>query len=371
VAGALDAVRSLRDRNGEPVVDVVLPAFARRASGQARAAAIRELVAGIVAMSDGERAAWKVDEIHDLLSARDYEDLLAAAPAIAERSSEELQLFERVVLEVELLRGLPEPARSTTFDGVLADLPKLDEAYEQRNMLVAAARNAPDLAFPRVVDAAVDIADPIMRAMTLVLLMGVADDETKSSIVRRIGEIAELRGPLGADERGLVDLAVARMLEHVPFDEPIDMIAGFENENARSIGVASVARRLGKADGVRALAIARAIDDRSGRVEALLALTDVVPEEPLVEEALASAITTDPETAGGELLASVVGRVVDLPAARLSAAWVATATRLANCPRPALVAQLAGLVPVVERGGGDRMLRALATSLGDVARWFP
>jgi hypothetical protein len=371
VAGALDAVRRLRDRKGEPVIDVVLPAFARRASGQARDAAIRELVAGIVAMSDGERAAWKVDEIHDLLSARDYEDLLAAAPAIAERSSEELQLFERVVLEVELLRGLPEPARSTTFDGVLADLPKLDEAYEQRNMLVAAARNAPDLAFPRVVDAAVDIADPIMRAMTLVLLMGVADDETKSSIVRRIGEIAELRGPLGADERGLVDLAVARMLEHVPFDEPIDMIAGFENENARSIGVASVARRLGKADGVRALAIARAIDDRSGRVEALLALTDVVPEEPLVEEALASAITTDPETAGGELLASVVGRVVDLPAARLSAAWVATATRLANCPRPALVAQLAGLVPVVERGGGDRMLRALATSLGDVARWFP
>ena len=115
------------------------------------------------------------------------------------------------------------------------------------------------------------------------------------------------------------------------------------------------------------------IEDRGARCRGLLALARVMPERAaaLVEEALARTLTTQPDSIDGELLESVVGRVVELPPARLAAAWTAAANQLANCPRPALVGQLVHLVPMLERSGGDRMLRATATALGDVARWFP
>ena len=370
--GALDSVRALRDRNGDPVVDVALPAFARRATGAARDAMVDELVSEIVAMSDGARAASKVDAAHDLLAPRDYERILAAAPAIAARSADER--FERVVLETELLRGLPEPARSATLDRVLADVPKLDEPYEQRHILVSAAQNAPELAFPRVIDVAVGIPDPLMRAMALALLLPyVADDDTRQEIVRRIGEIEELRGLLDADQRRLAEITLARMLEQLPIEQPLDMIAGFENADARSIGLVGVAPRLDEHDHARALEIARTVDDRSFRCAALLALASVMPgrEAALVQEALGLAITTEADGIDAELLASVVSRVVELPPEHMQAAWIATARRLAHCPRPSLVTQLAGLIPVLERGGGQRALRMLDAALEDVARWFP
>jgi hypothetical protein len=370
--GALDSVRALRDTRGNSVVDVILPALARRASGDKRAALIRELLIAIAAMSDGERAAWKIDEIADLLSAPDYEELLDAAPAIAMRSSADLQQFERLVLEVELLRGLREPARSRTFDDVLSDVPKLEEAYVQRNILVTAARHAPDIAFPRVVDAAVAIPDPIMRAMTLTLLLAhVPGDER--SVVRHISEIRELDEPMSSEQRRLAEITAARMLEQLPLDQPVNMIAGFEDEDARSIGLVGVAPRIGADDHERALEIAHGIENRDARCKALLALAKIMTEgaDALVEEALAYALTDDPDVVDGELLESVVSRVVELPPARLGSAWAVTANRLASCPRPALVGQLVYLIPMLARGGGDRMLRATAAALGDVARWFP
>jgi hypothetical protein len=123
----------------------------------------------------------------------------------------------------------------------------------------------------------------------------------------------------------------------------------------------------------RALEIARGLQRRGARCKALLALARVMPASTaeLVEEALACALTSDPDDIDEDLLVDAVTCVVALPPARWSAAWTATALRLANCPRPALAGQLAHLVPLLEKGGGGRMLRAAAGALGDVSRWFP
>jgi hypothetical protein len=315
-----------------------------------------------------------VGEASDLLSSSDYEELLDAAPAIAGRSSADLQLFERLVLEVELLRGLSEPARSRTFDDVLRNVPELEEAYEQRNMLVAAARHAPDIAFPGVVNGAILIPDPLMRAMALALLLPHAPtDDERRSIAGHIGEVRELGGPLSSDQRRLAELTLALMLEQLPVGAPLDMIADFEDEDARSIGLVAVAPRLGDGDRERALEIVKGIESRGARCKGLLALARVMPERAaaLVEEALARTLTTQPDSIDGELLETVVSCVVELSPASLAAAWTAAANQLASCPRPALVGQLVHLVPMLERGGGDVMLRWTATALGDVAHWFP
>jgi hypothetical protein len=51
--------------------------------------------------------------------------------------------------------------------------------------------------------------------------------------------------------------------------------------------------------------------------------------------------------------------------------WRTIVDALATVPGPDMAAKLRALAPVLERFGGDRLLRETITVLYDVARWFP
>ena len=372
---ALAAAHELEDQSRTSLVEVALPALARRLDGPRRRALVTEIVESIAGMADGERAAWAIASITDLLEPEDYERLLQAAPTIAANSSPDLAEYERAVIEAALLAGLPAPARAATLEALLAMVPGMTDGSEQRDILTRAAQNAPDLAFPGIIEVAAAISDLVARATTFARLLSSAPEDLQVDLIHRIGVEIQALTETGEEQNyDSAEMIMARSIAYLQPQSAIDLLEGLRTDASRRIGIINLAPIMTDQDSDRLLDVARRIDDPDDRSLALAALAvTVAPERQpaIIEESLEAAIAANTDLHHDETLAPIADYLAQLPQANAVAIWQNIIATLQRLPRPTLVTKLRALAPVLEAVGDKRMIRETGDALSDVARWFP
>jgi hypothetical protein len=249
----------------------------------------------------------------------------------------------------------------------------MPDGRDQGSILAQISAQAPDLAYPRVTQAAQAVVDARERAFALAGLIAEAPEDQRQGLMVSIADAVQAMVANGEDAVW-IDLVVSRVLAYAPAANMLEMIESLSDDAAKRIGVVRAARRLPSGTFERVLAVARSITSDSYRAEALSALAAVA--EPgiktgLLEEVFDAALSASTDIHHDNLLAPGVLALLELPADRLPSICQRAMAKLSILPRPDAVAKLRSLTPLLERVGGEKLLRDAAAALTLVARWFP
>jgi hypothetical protein len=371
---ALDLTQSIEYPTA--LAEVVLPALAPRFPEPTRTAILRRALDVVAAMHDGERSAWALEQLRDLLPDELLPDALEIASGVVDRVSDEFRSDALAHNLAALAPRLAEPLRSAVLREALDAARTIDDEMYRGRTLASIAAHLDEPLYQDALAIVDEMSSPYERAMAYGYLMEGASDDWRSKIVAAISELLPQFGATDfQDVQDQQEMVLARIVPWA-MDPPAGLdfvVTHFQHEPRIRTALVALAPRLPADLLPRALDFARSIDDPGYRATALLALSEPAPE-PLKltvrAEALAASLAAGSYLLHNDALKAIVGALELFPSVALRPVWLTTVARLATLPRPDALGHLNYLAPLLLRVGGPETAQGTFRAIQDCGRWW-
>jgi len=361
-------------KNRTALAGVALPALAARLTGHEKDAALERAVAVAGTIDD---PAWLVSAFEAFapqLSATALSTAVATLEAALGNQPEHLahrvQLLATAALADRALRG-SLVARALT----LASQPADDE--ERAGALCALAPVLVDDERSTIATSADGIANTFERASVYAALAATAatPQEARDMATRALKQAEHfVETALSVNQQA--EIIGGRVLPYVAERagaDALSLIAGFEDTAFSSHALANIAPRLDAELVPKAIEIARGYPpgDRPAPLLALAAKLTAAPAAALLAQALDAALEIDIDLLHDRILTPVAQELAKLTPSELAPLWRRALDALSDWPRPAALAALHALAPVLLRMETGDGARACFRALRDMRQWWP
>jgi hypothetical protein len=182
-----------------------------------------------------------------------------------------------------------------------------------------------------------------------------------------------VEGSLSVNQQA--EIIGARALPYLltyPSEDALALIASYEDDVLSATALTNIAPRLSPDLVPRAVDIARGYS-ADARPSPLLALSKTMKEDGVgvLGEALDAALEAGANLFHDRTLSPVVERLLQLPSSDLTPLYRRALETISRQPRPAALASLHALVPILLSVDGDSGARECFSALTDVRQWWP
>ncbi len=361
---------------GQALSEVALPALAKRLTGEERDLTLEKAIVTAASLDDPFGLVMAFEAFVGQLSTTRIPD------AVERLDQALLQHPEYPETRVSLLVAA---AGATAGD--------LREAFLQRALEIAAdLRTSREPAGPllnlayaaasehrlQIEDLAAGLTNPFDRASVYAALATNLEDpdEAHNLALRAITLIVDFveSDALGVNQQAeIIGGRAVPYLHPRTYSDTLGMIAGFEDKAFSSQALVGMAPRLHPSLVSRALDLAAALPE-ANRSAPLLALSGRIPMPErltILGNALDAAFEQSTELYDDDTLSPVALRLAELQPADIEPHYRRAITRLAGLPRPAALAKLQALAPLLLHVNGPEGAQSCLQALNDVHRWWP
>ncbi|MFC1878753.1 ATP-binding protein [Chloroflexota bacterium] len=378
---ALDLARSIEGKSSR--AEVALPGLAICYQEPAKTMLLFEAIAVAASMNDPERAAWAFEALPDELPKPFVDVMLQTAQVFAQRQAKQSdKAFAYTRILASVVPRLAEPDKSSVIRETLARIPEIEEESWQGHILAILTAEFSYELFSEAVKIVGQMASAYQKATTYGSLLSDAPPDIRSILVSRIENELQY---FEKTEYSTVDEQVMRAISYIlPYNNDIEgslkIVQGFDDytwdQRWKRIALVKLAPLLTQDHYVKALNLARDIDNDNDRAQTLLALAkhsqDKALKDTLLQDAFEAALSAGADHPRYEDMTPIIEELIrTLSKTTLRQLWMKILPMLGDLPRSELLKTLVSVSPLIIQIFENKDVQEIFDAIQDTARWWP
>jgi len=340
---------------------------------------LREAVEVAIAMDSLERMAWAFDTLGSLgLPDSLILETLQNLEVRINEKGDSVSEYGCALARASLLPFLPEDRRNDVAAKVVEGARKVEKDTLCSRILTAMAPHWSKEALTLTLGM-----EPYRRAMTLAKVVPHMHGDVATNLVwMAVGALNEISDPLERDR--ILGMLIPSMADpefgiEVPgqptgLNLGLVLARGVGDEWYRSWALIGLAPKITPQIFDQAVDVARDIDSKDHRAEALLALyskVSWVPPDSILKECFNSAIEIESDDTRTKVLAALAEPLRKLSTEQLGQLWRKASDNMLTRTRVGLCLDISALAPVMSFLHGEILVKGTFDSLQDVSKWWP